>query len=245
MSPMRMIELAAAVAVLAGAPPAAAADDPALAAQLQAKTQALVDAVAPGDKAPWLAATDPALISVTENNEVLTRDELLKQLAPLPKGLDGHIKVTDYKLQRHGDVAVATYIADETLDYHGQLLKTKFRTTDTWHRTAAGWKMISSMTLPVLGDPPAIQLPAARLADYAGRYELTPDIHYVIRLDGARLLGQREGGKEAELKAEAADLFFVPGSPRSRKVFYRDASGKVTGFGDRREGQDIKWKRVT
>jgi len=87
--------------------------------------------------------------------------------------------------------------------------------------------------------------PPAKLAEYAGRYELTPEIHYTLRVDGDRLLGLREGGKEVELKAEAADIFFVPGSPRSRKVFYRDSFGRVTGFGDRREGHDIKWRRLT
>jgi ketosteroid isomerase-like protein len=227
------------------AAPAAAAEDPALQAELQAKTQALVDAIASGDKAVWEKTTDPSLLFVSENNEVKTRTALLKELEPLPPGLVGSIKVTDYRLQHHGDTAVATYIADETLDYHGQTIKTKFRTTDTWRQTSGNWRMVSSMTLAVLGDPPAIQLPPAKLAEYAGRYELTPDIHYSVRLDGTRLLGLRDGGKEVELKAEAPDLFFVAGSPRSRKVFYRDASGQVTGFGDRREGQDIKWRRLS
>lgn len=100
------------------------------------------------------------------------------------------------------------------------------------------------MTESVLNDPPSIQPPARKLAEYAGRYALTPDIHYSIRLDGNRLLGRRDGGNEVELKVEVPDVLFVPGSPRSRKVFYRDASGLVTGFGDRREGQDIKWMKT-
>ena len=239
-----MIARAAFAALLLASAPAVTADDPALAAALQAKTQAMADAIATGDKAVWLAATDPALVFVSENNEVMTRDALLKDFAPLPAGLVGSIKVTDYKLQRHGDSAVATYIADESLDYHGQLIKTQFRTTDSWHEVAGKWTMVSSMTLAVLKDPPAIALPAAKLADYAGRYDLTNAIHYTIRVDGSRLLGARDGGKEVELKAEAADLFFVPGAPRSRKVFFRDASGKVTGFADRREGNDIVWRRT-
>jgi ketosteroid isomerase-like protein len=230
---------------LAAVAPTGAADEAALAAQLRVRTQALVDAIAPGDKAVWDAATDPALIFVTENNEVLTKAQMLGQLTPLPKGLVGHINVIDYNLQRHGDSAVATYIDDERLDYHGQLIKTKFRVTDSWHQTPAGWRLASEMTNAVLNDPPAMQLPPAKLAEYAGRYELTPDIHYTIRLDGGRLLGLRDGGNEVELKAEVPDVFFVLGSPRSRKIFYRDASGHVTGFGDRREGQDIKWRRLS
>jgi len=226
------------------AAPVQAAQEPALTEQLREKTQALADAIAPGDTKTWLAAADPRLLFVSENNEVLTRDQLLKQLEPLPAGLVGHINVTDFQVRRHGDAAVSTYIADESLNYHGQLLRTKFRTTDTWYRAAGKWTMISSMTLAVLGDPPAIKLPAGTLGGYVGRYELTPDIHYTVREDTGRLLGQRDGSKEAELQAEARDLFFVGGSPRSRKAFYRDASGRVVGFGDRREGQDIKWKRV-
>ena len=102
------------------------------------------------------------------------------------------------------------------------------------------------MTFAVLEDPPSIALPEGVLRQYVGRYELTPDIHYNVRTEGGRLLGQREGGgKEVELKAESPDLFFVPGAPRSRKVFYRDSGGKVVGFGDRREGHDVKWKRLS
>jgi hypothetical protein len=241
MSRARPFMLAAAMLPLGA--PVHAADDAALSAELQARTQTLVDAIASGNKAPWDAATDPALIFVTENNEVIGKARLLKEMEPLPAGLVGSIKVMDYRLQRHGDSAVATYIADETLDYHGQILKTKFRTTDSWHRQAAGWKMVSSMTLAVLGDPPAIALPASALAAYVGRYSLTPAIGYTIRLDGTRLYGKRDGRDESELKAEVLDMFFVPGQPRSRKVFYRDAAGRVTGFGDRREGQDIKWRK--
>jgi len=232
------------LACAAGAAPASAADDPALKAELQAKTQALLDAVPAGGKAMWDAAADPALIYVDENNDVLTKADVLAQRTPSPPGLVAQLPIVDYRFQRYGDVAVATYIVDEHLGYHGQPINTKFRTTDTWRKTPAGWKLIASMTLAALDDPPAIALPPATLAEYAGRYELTPDIHYSVRLDGTRLFGQRDGGKEVELKAEAADLLFVPGSPRSRKAFYRDASGKVIGFGDRREGHDIKWRRL-
>jgi hypothetical protein len=225
--------------------PGQAASDP-LAAVLEAKTQALLDAIAPGEKGLWNAALAPNLVYVTENNEVLTKDELIKQIEPLPPGISGNVKVTNFRLQRDGKTAITTYIADETENYHAQILHTKYRTTDTWQQLGSGWRMIASMTFAVLEDPPSIALPEGVLRQYVGRYELTPDIHYNVRTEGGRLLGQREGGgKEVELKAESPDLFFVPGAPRSRKVFYRDSGGKVVGFGDRREGHDVKWKRLS
>ena len=44
--------------------------------------------------------------------------------------------------------------------------------------------------------------------------------------------------------AEAPDVFFVKGDPRIRKIFQRDASGKITGFVERRESWDIAWIRI-
>ena len=81
---MTLSRLLAASALLACAVQAHAANNVALKAELEAKTQALADAIAPGNKAVWDAATDPALIFVSENNEVLTKAQLLDQLVAAP-----------------------------------------------------------------------------------------------------------------------------------------------------------------
>jgi hypothetical protein len=95
----------------------------------------------------------------------------------------------------------------------------------------------------ILKDPPAITLPEEDLQQYAGRYSGGSDLIYVIQWDGQQLLGGRQGRKLAPLQAEIRDVLFVPGQPRTRKIFQRDANGKITGFVDRREGQDLVWKR--
>ena len=55
-------------------------------ATLQRATQALVDALAPGERAVWEHYSDPALTYVTEDNEVKSRAELLDGMKPLPAG---------------------------------------------------------------------------------------------------------------------------------------------------------------
>ena len=95
----------------AAAAPAQATTDPTLTERLRAKTQALVDAIATGDKALWEKTTDPTLLFVSEDNEIKTRADLLKERAPLPPGLVGLIKVNGYRAERHGDSAGATDIA--------------------------------------------------------------------------------------------------------------------------------------
>lgn len=226
------------------AAPAAAAPDPALAMQLQRRTQALVDAVAAGDRKVWDAALDPAVIYVTEDNEVKTKTQFLADLAPLPDGLTGQIRVGAFRLNREGPIAITNYIDFENLDYHGQLVRSRFRVTDTWMLKGADWVLIASQSNAMLEDPPAITLGPQKMAEYEGQYELTLDTHYRVGVVQGKLIGQRQGGKIVELKAEAPDVFFTTGSPRSRKIFQRDAAGRVTGFVDRREGQDIVWKRI-
>jgi hypothetical protein len=70
------------------------------------------------------------------------------------------------------------------------------------------------------------------------------EITYEIRREGNRLVGERKGRGAAPLKAEARDVFFVPGDNRIRKIFQRGADGRVTGFVERRESWDIHWKRA-
>ena len=68
----------------------------------------------------------------------------------------------------------------------------------------------------------------------------------VIKREGDRLVGQREGRPATTLNAEVRDVFFISfisGQLRTRKIFRRDSSGKVTGFIDRREGEDLIWNR--
>ena len=238
---MRLIAL---LPLLLAVTPALAADDPALTTLLQTRTQAMIDAIPIGDKKVWDAAIDPDVIYVDENNTVMNKTTLLAALTPLPPGLIGKAFATHFEARRYGDVAVTTYINDEGLDFHGQHIQTKFRSTETWVLRPDGWKIVASETLAALDDPPAVVLPPAKLADYAGTYALTPEIKAVLRVDDATLISHRDGRPESELKPEAPDLFFTPGSPRSRRVFLRDASGRVTGYADRREGHDIVWKRV-
>jgi len=112
-----------------------------------------------------------------------------------------------------------------------------------WLRTSRGWRLIGAQSGALRWDPPAVTLAADPLDEYVGVYELPPEVRYTIRRDGDTLVGQRTGRPEERIKAEVADLFFVPGKPRLRKVFQRGPDGRITGFVERRESWDIAWKR--
>ena len=152
------------------------AEPTAVAAELRRSTQTLLDAIAPGDVAVWDRLLDEKAIQVDENDVVRNKAEMLAALKPLGPGLVGHLTIDDFRVVEHGDTAVVTHEDDEYLEYHGQVIRSRFRMTDTWVHSNAGWKQLASQVLAVLQDPPARKLDAKVLCAYSGTYELTADI---------------------------------------------------------------------
>jgi len=238
---MRRIVTIVLVMLLAGV---ARADDAKVAAELRRMTQEMLDAIAPGNAEVWKRYTDDHLIYVSEANREMTKAELIEELKPLPKGLVGHLEIGTFKAEVHGNVAVTTYVANESLEYYGQMIRNHFRTSDTWLKTKSGWKLIGSQVLAVLEDPPAVSLPRETLCGYNGTYRLTAEITTKIMCTDDGITSERTGRPAAAMKAEVRDVFFTPGAPRTRRIFLRDAGGAVNAFVDRREGLDVRWVKV-
>jgi hypothetical protein len=81
-------------------------------------------------------------------------------------------------------------------------------------------------------------------ASIVGEYELTPGITYTITLEDGKLMGQRTGRAQEELLPADENTFFPKGTVRGEKVFVRDASGRPTQMLDRRENNDLAWKKI-
>ena len=237
-----VLPLATLAALLIAAAPAKppAEDVPHL---LRRQSQELMDAITNGTPQVWDRYLDAGMRLTAEDGKVSTKPEIVKDIHPLAAGVSGTIVVTDFHVTVHGNVALTNYIADEHETYHGQELHCQYRSTDTWLKRGNDWKLIGSQVLALKTDPPAITLPNEQLESYAGIYTLSPDISYEIRVNDGKLEGQRNGRPAEQLLAEVADVLFVPGSPRYRKIFRRDATGRVTGFVERREAWDLVWTR--
>ena len=213
-------------------------------ATLQRATQALVDAIAPGERAVWEHYTDPAFTYGTEANEVKSRAQALEDLKPLPPGSSGWIVVEEFRCKDFGNFAVTTYIMDEHETVEGHALHARYRGSDTWRAAGGGWRLVAAQVYAIPRDPPRTELTSARLAEYAGLYSLSAATHQSIRLNGDRLIAERPGRAPQLLLPESGDVFFTPGRPRTRRIFTRSSDGRVSGFADRREGSDLVWTRV-
>ncbi|MGD0141970.1 MAG: DUF4440 domain-containing protein [Rhizomicrobium sp.] len=219
------------------------ADDHAL---ITTQTQEMCDAIASGNVAVWDKYLDANVIYAEEDDSYKGKPEMLKEIVPLPKGLSGIIKVELLSYREDGDVAVALFRQNEIEHYFGQTITAKYLTNTTWRKRADGWKLIAGQVLAEKTDPPAIVLSASELAQYAGTYRLKDsEATYTLALDEGKLIGTRNGRKPTTWDAEASDVFFIPGDPRIRKIFQRDASGRITGFVERRESWDIVWLKTS
>ena len=211
---------------------------------LRQATQALMDATAPGERRVWEHFTGARFMYVTEDNEVKTRAEVLEDLQPLPPGSAGWINVESFECRDFGTFAVTTYIVDEHEVIEGQTLHARYRSSDTWQHTRAGWRLAAVQVFAIQQDPPRGMESPAALADYEGQYGLSPATRLRIRRDGDHLVAERDGRSPQLLLPESGDVFFTPGRPRTRRVFTRAADGQVSGFADRREGTDLVWTRI-
>ncbi len=212
-------------------------------ATLRRATQALADALAPGERAVWEHYADPALTYVTEDNEVKTRTRLLADMNPLPAGSSGWIVVEEFRCTDFGRFAATTYIMDEHETIEGHELHARYRESDTWRAGPDGWRLVAAQVFAIPLDPPRGE-PASALADYEGVYSLSANTRQTVRRDGDHLVADRPGRAPQILLPESGDVFFTPGHPRTRRIFARAPDGRVVGFADRREGTDLAWKRL-
>jgi hypothetical protein len=210
---------------------------------LRKKDQALLDALAPGDRRPWEDALASGAVYIDENGTVMERAEFLRELKPLPRDDSGRIVITKYQARIAGDTALVVHVDDEFESYHGIPLRAQYLTSETWRHENGAWKLMLVHVYVERKDPPAITLPVAQLNEYTGTFHAGTNLVNVISLRDGHLYEQTPKGPARPLFVEVKDVLFVPGQQRDRMIFRRNANGQVDAYIDRREGEDIVWHR--
>lgn len=213
--------------------------------ELTRMTGELLAAVASGDWAVWDKYLDDSMLYTNEDGRTMTKAQLKEEIKPLPPGFSGTIEVESAEVHLYGDAAVVSHEDLERENVFDQKLVSHYHSTDTWIRKAGRWRLVASQVLVRLQDPaPASIVDKRAYADYVGRYDLSPSVSFTVRREGDRLFGQRNLRAEQELLPETDTVFFTAGAPRTRKIFVRDATGKVARIIDRRDGRDLVWTRA-
>ena len=212
--------------------------------ELVRRAQELADSVAAGNQTPWkLYYADDALY-FDEKGRSMDKAALIADVTPLPKGYSGTIKVLNPQSRIVGTTAILAYDQDETEIIYGQKQKARYHETDTWMYRDGRWQIVATQVLRYYEDPAAGTLDPLRIDDYVGNYELAPDLTITVTRDGNQLYAQRKGGTKTVLLLESPDLFFRPGV-EGRRLFRRAPDGKVDALIDRRNNEDVIWRKIS
>jgi hypothetical protein len=220
----------------------AADDRTKLEKELMQRAQELFDAVSAGNQEPWKKYFADDCLFFDEKGRNFTKTQLVADIQPLPKGYSGVIKVGEPKSVIHGDTAVLSYDVDETEIIFGQNLKARYHVTDTWLRRNNVWQIAASQVFRYYEDPAIGKIEKATLQNFVGTYELARGQTRNVSIDGDHLVVERNGKRET-LQPEASEIFFRKGV-EGRILFRADDTGKIDALIDRRNNEDVIWRKV-
>jgi hypothetical protein len=210
--------------------------------ELIRRTQELFDAVVPGDREPWQTYFADDCIFADEKGRNLNKAQLVADITPLPKGYSGTIKIARAKSVIHGGTAILSYDLDETETIFGQKLTAHYHVTDTWLRRNDVWQIVSSQAMRYYEDPAVARIDPKKFVDFSGSYELAPGQTRRVFFEGENLYVERNGKRE-QLLPEGCEIFFRKGV-EGRILFRYANNGKVDALIDRRNNEDVVWRRM-
>ena len=210
--------------------------------ELLRHTQELFDAVVPGNPEPWKKYFADDCIFADEKGRNLTKAQLVADITPLPKGYSGQIKIGQHKSVIQGDTAILSYDLDETETIFGQHLRARYHVTDTWLHRNNVWQIAASQAMRYYEDPAAGKIDVKKLPDFVGTYELAPSQTRTVSIEGDHLVVERNGKRET-LQPEASQIFFRKGV-EGRILFRADDNAKIDALIDRRNNEDVVWRKV-
>jgi hypothetical protein len=211
--------------------------------ELVRNSQEMFDAVAAGDQAPWKKYFADDSMYFDEKGRSMDKTALVSDITPLPTGYSGNIKLVKAKSHIEGDTAILSYDLDETETIFGQNMTARYHGTDTWMYRNGQWQIVAGQMFRYYEDPAAGKADPRKYPEYAGTYELAPGVTQTISVRGGELYAKRGERPELELIPEASDIFFSKGV-EGRRLFRRADSGKVEAMIDRRNNEDMVWKKV-
>ena len=210
--------------------------------ELVRRTQELYDAVVPGDQAPWKKYFADDSIFSDEKGRTMDKTKLIADITPLPAGYSGTIKLDRVESRIYDNVAILSYDAKETETIFSQNLRARYHITDTWLRRDGSWQIVASQAHRYYEDPATGKADLKKFPDFIGAYELVPGQTRTVIAEGDNLFVERKG-KRDQLLPETSELFFRK-DIEGRILFRYDKGGKVDALIDRRNNEDVVWRKV-
>ncbi|HKW24861.1 MAG TPA: DUF4440 domain-containing protein [Terriglobales bacterium] len=211
--------------------------------ELVRRTQEIFDATGTSNRAPFEKYFAADCMVFDEKGRSMDKKAFVADQSPLPPGFSGAIKLVNPQSRILGDVAILSYDLNETETIFGQKMWARYHATDTWVWLDGQWQIIAEQVLRYYEDPAPGKPEVKKYPEYTGTYELAPGITLTVSAEGKELFSQRAGRAKELLVPEAPDIFFRKGV-EGRRLFRRNDKGKVDALIDRRNNEDVVWRKI-
>lgn len=206
-------------------------------------TQERMDAIDPANPRPYQEQYAKDALIFDEKGRSMDKATLVKEIVPLAKGEHGTLKVVHPNIRTARNTVVFSYDLNEIETNFGQVDTARYHQTDTWVNRDGKWQILATQVLRYYADPPLGHTDPSRYPEYVGTYELGPGVTLAISQEGSHLYYQVPGKKRHELLSETPDVFFSKGV-EGRQLFKINGEGRVVAFIERRNNEDLVWRRL-
>lgn len=187
-----------------------------------------------GDRAFYERLLSAEFVLVGDNGVVTKKNPYLDAefASKHSEGMKPFYAISDFEvITQRKDFAIVSYVKTEGMEIGEQTFSADARRLDTYALEAGQWRLVAMVASRILKPPKPIAIAAGKLADYAGKYSVSPGVSSVITAADGHLAEQTTGQPPTKLVPVGPDTFFDPGdSPTARTTFRRDATGKVVSW---------------
>jgi ketosteroid isomerase-like protein len=192
-----------------------------------------LDAVRRNDLAAWSKFVADDMMAPLEG-AVRSKQGWLRMHESWPREVTyAYGPLQDVKVRISGDIAIATFHAQQLTTIGGQTTSVHKWQIETHVRRDGRWQLLGVADGLIPPEPKAAKIDPSILAAYAGEYAWAPTLISRIEPHGDRLV-EHLGGDTGEWLPENDTTFFVPGEAASgdssRMIFVKDADGRVTHY---------------
>jgi hypothetical protein len=160
----------------------------------------------------------------------------------MPAGYSGAIKIENAQSRIIGSTAVLSYDADETETIFGQNLKARYHITDTWLQRNGNWQIVASQAHRYYRRPRRGKSRSKKVRRLHRHVRTGTWPNEICHCRRDKLFVERNGKKE-QLLPETSEIFFRKGV-EGRILFRSAATGKVDALIDRRNNEDVIWRKT-
>lgn len=197
-----------------------------------------------GDKAAFDRIVADDFTGTDESAKVRnkTQERELVQVQPSAAGVT--LSNEEVQFRVYEDTAVATGRIVSKLQSGGEsTINFQSRFTDTFLKRQGRWQVVARHYSRVPPERVAIKLDSKLFDNYAGQYELAPNVFFTVTKEGDSLIGQAAGQPKIELHAESEISFFLKEVP-AQILFLRDEKGQVARLIFIQDGRIIPARKI-